>query len=401
MKLKFISKVHQSLLQFISENMIMSWGSAYKCILVQILGCLDVALWILWWGVSNHAPSLQKWIDQDIYRIIMPVFSVTIFGFLGLIFITWQMRLNQTFNKYISYITVMYFGSVFIFAGYIIGILSPVSVASYVSLSTVGLVLFERKVLYTTIIPIALIILTVAVLSLNGYLVYAPIYTDLLKSVPEHQNAFWVYGAMFLYIPIFFASLVLFEVLLYQWRNREKMIENISVIDPLTNVFNRRKIGEKLSEFKRHQQLYSIILLDLDYFKTVNDHYGHEVGDFVLKKVAQILIASVRVDDVIGRFGGEEFIILLKDTTSDQALSIAEHCRAEIAKENFWINRTKYIRITASFGVTSAVEFISTKEEIIKQADQALYYAKHQGRNQVRYYLELEKNIKKVNDFVI
>ena len=240
-----------------------------------------------------------------------------------------------------------------------------------------------------------MIILTVAVLSLNGYLVYAPIYTDLLKSVPEHQNAFWVYGAMFLYIPIFFASLVLFEVLLYQWRNREKMIENISVIDPLTNVYNRRKIGEKLSEFKRHQQLYSIILLDLDYFKTVNDHYGHEVGDFVLKKVAQILIASVRADDVIGRFGGEEFIILLKDTTSEQALSIAEHCRTEIAKENFWINRTKYIRITASFGVTSAVEFISTKEEIIKQADQALYYAKHQGRNQVRYYLELEKKILK------
>ena len=258
---------------------------------------------------------------------------------------------------------------------------SPASSAGYVSLVTVALVLFERKVVYLIIIPITGFMLISLGLSLMNKMTYAPIFSEHLQSMSLYKNTFWVFCMLYFYIPIFFASLVLFEVLLIQWRKREQMIQRISVLDPLTGIYNRRRIGENIDLLKQQQSSFAIVLLDLDYFKSVNDQYGHDIGDAVLKQVAKILTENIREQDVVGRFGGEEFIILLNNGALENALRLAERCRQAIEKEEIRLDHQQTLKVTASFGVAvSTNPFLTTKEELIRQADQALYLAKNKGR---------------------
>ena len=198
---------------------------------------------------------------------------------------------------------------------------------------------------------------------------------------------------MYFYIPIFFCSLVLFEVLLIQWRNREKKIRDISQIDPLTGIYNRRKIGQNLTEIQNEHRDVTIILMDLDHFKKINASYGHDVGDDVLKQVAFTLSKNVRDEDVVGRFGGEEFILVLQNKSIQQALDIAERCRKEIESTRIKINDKEFIQISASFGITVGNHY-QTKQQILKQADEALYLAKKSGRNQVKQFEECASYLK-------
>lgn len=130
---------------------------------------------------------------------------------------------------------------------------------------------------------------------------------------------------------------------------------------------------------------YAVILLDLDYFKNINDQHGHRIGDEVLKQVAMVLKNNVRNFDIVARFGGEEFIILLEDLQLNQAIEIAERCRNAIRNIQLSINTNSSIQLTASFGLTNS-DIACESEQIIHRADQALYHAKQQGRDQVQAY---------------
>jgi diguanylate cyclase (GGDEF)-like protein len=142
---------------------------------------------------------------------------------------------------------------------------------------------------------------------------------------------------------------------------------------------------------KQQQSSFAIVLLDLDYFKDINDKYGHDIGDIVLQQVAGILTENIHEEDIVGRFGGEEFIILTRGGQLAKAIDIAERCRKAIEKEVILLDTQRKISITASFGVAASINpFGITKEEIIRQADQALYLAKKNGRNQVRHFLEIK-----------
>ena len=181
--------------------------------------------------------------------------------------------------------------------------------------------------------------------------------------------------------------------MLIQWRNREKKIRDISQIDPLTGIYNRRKIGQNLTEIQNEHRDVTIILMDLDHFKKINDSYGHDVGDDVLKQVALTLSKNVRDEDVVGRFGGEEFILVLQNKSIQQALDIAERCRKEIESTRIKINDKEFIQISASFGITVGNHY-QTKQQILKQADEALYLAKKLGRNQVKQFEECASYLK-------
>ena len=189
-------------------------------------------------------------------------------------------------------------------------------------------------------------------------------------------------------MPIFFISIVLFEILLTQWRNREKQIQIMSQLDPLTGIFNRRFISQSLGKIHQKNGDYSLVVLDLDFFKNINDSYGHDVGDRVLRDVAQVLSLSLRGNDLVGRFGGEEFVLLLSDKQQIHAMEIAERCREKIEQLNVEYAENQSIKITASFGVATWKPGL-TREVVLRQADQALYLAKKNGRNQVRSYLEI------------
>ena len=127
------------------------------------------------------------------------------------------------------------------------------------------------------------------------------------------------------------------------------------------------------------------MMFDIDNFKNINDQYGHRIGDEALKQVALVLKNNVRNADIVARFGGEEFIILLEDMHLNQAIEIAERCRNAIKNIKLLIKPNCTIRLTASFGLANSAADCDT-EQITHRADQALYHAKQQGRDQVQAY---------------
>jgi len=162
----------------------------------------------------------------------------------------------------------------------------------------------------------------------------------------------------------------------------KKKIEKLSITDQLTQLYNRHKLEDsfviEIERAKRYKHSLSMIILDIDYFKSVNDEYGHDIGDTTLKSVASLLKNSIRLTDIVGRWGGEEFIIIVPETNLEQAMQLAEKIRLEIQSYSFEEIGHK----TASFGVSTYM-FLDTKEQLIKRADEALYKAKENGRNRV------------------
>lgn len=157
----------------------------------------------------------------------------------------------------------------------------------------------------------------------------------------------------------------------------------LSIRDPLTHVYNRRKFNEELEKeinrFKRYGHRLSLIIFDIDLFKNVNDNYGHQVGDYVLQVIAWIVKENIRQTDIFSRYGGEEFGIIMPDTYKDKAVSLAERLRVNIEKYEF-----DYVeKVTCSFGVTEYITGESPKD-FIKRADDALFDAKNLGRNRVQ-----------------
>jgi diguanylate cyclase (GGDEF)-like protein len=161
-----------------------------------------------------------------------------------------------------------------------------------------------------------------------------------------------------------------------------KRIEEISITDRLTGIYNRVRLDEVLKDeherFKRYGDPFSVILFDLDHFKSINDTHGHLVGDRVLKEIAHLTRGMMRATDVPGRWGGEEFLIVSPHSDLEGAKQLAEKLRLAIAERDFG----KAGRITASFGVAT-VDARTTPDSLLKAVDDALYHAKENGRNRV------------------
>jgi len=162
---------------------------------------------------------------------------------------------------------------------------------------------------------------------------------------------------------------------------KNKELHHLATRDALTDCYNRRYLFDALNDvFSRQegaQSEFGVIMLDIDKFKRINDTYGHGFGDDVIKAVANVIKKQTRKDDIVARFGGEEFCVLLSEITPERAFQVAEKCRKTIEA-----SPVDGIIVTASFGVTSLSYGANSPNELIIQADQALYYSKEHGRNQ-------------------
>jgi diguanylate cyclase (GGDEF)-like protein len=163
-------------------------------------------------------------------------------------------------------------------------------------------------------------------------------------------------------------------------------VEQMAIVDTLTGLYNRRHffdLGEReIERYKRYHSPLSLIMLDLDHFKKVNDQYGHQVGDYVLQELAKIFANSLRKMDIPGRLGGEEFVILLPETNIDQGMLVAERIRKTVEAKNF-IVEDHSIHITASMGLVSMRDDVTSLQMLISLADKIMYKAKAAGRNKV------------------
>lgn len=172
-------------------------------------------------------------------------------------------------------------------------------------------------------------------------------------------------------------------------QDKNKLIEeldSISRIDPLTGISNRRDIYEIIeneqNRYERYKKPYCLLMCDIDFFKKINDQYGHDMGDFVLKVVAQIFKKKCRKVDYISRWGGEEFLIVLPETNLEGGAKVAETMRNSIENEKIKFNDQE-ISITMSFGLSCQNNQEIKLEKLLKIADERLYAVKEGGRNRV------------------
>ena len=200
---------------------------------------------------------------------------------------------------------------------------------------------------------------------------------------------------------LFFGSIFVLLVCLLAYRTTQELkriyvLEVETITDPLLGIFNRRyldrRIEEEILRAKRHELELSLLMVDIDNFKQVNDSWGHQVGDLVLKHLTQMLATTLRHTDIIARFGGEEFVVLLPHTPELDASRLAEKLR--IVVEQTPLHRIPELSVTISIGCSCFLQDDDNAYSLLERADKAMYFAKREGRNRVVSYsdCDLAKN---------
>ena len=254
---------------------------------------------------------------------------------------------------------------------------------AFISLCFVPMVSFFLLGIFRGIITLIVVFVCITIFTVSNLNNWEPIPFDWLSIF----NILSVY--IFCSLFVYFYEFSLQEALATIQKQNDQLFE-LANVDALTNIYNRRRLNEALGEYseshKQHNKQFSVVILDIDNFKKINDTYGHNVGDSVLKEVSELIRANIRAKDVLGRWGGEEFMLVLAETTVEEAALVAENLRALLDNHHF----NSVGSVSASFGIASCVQQ-DNMEHLVNQADQALYTAKERGRNRVEVFDDINK----------
>jgi len=209
-------------------------------------------------------------------------------------------------------------------------------------------------------------------------------------------QSFMAAGTVHAFAFIFIILLIIGSAFGFIWMVSKRLefdLKEIANHDQLTSILNRRGIEalalREISDMRRSGTNLAVVLVDIDHFKIVNDRYGHHIGDLALTSFANIISHRLRSHDIFGRIGGEEFIIILPQTSGDQALLITERLRTLVEAYKFNLEKHR-IQMTASFGIAICNSETNSLQDLIPFADKALYKSKQQGRNKVSLYRSID-----------
>lgn len=254
-----------------------------------------------------------------------------------------------------------------------------------VLLEETGLSASWKTILIAALVLIfALLLVSLAIQPLNRY-------TNARLQIVEIGGT----GILMLLVLRQFFAMHEVNVLKRDLREKNAQLELLATMDPLTGVFNRRTLLEKLDRVLGRAQAThracSLLFIDIDHFKAINDQYGHQMGDVVLRQVAESVTSLLRPDDCLGRWGGDEFVAVLPGEGLGEGRTVAETIRRLIAEQQFTAAEGT-LRVTCSLGVATSLHPTTERERLIACADQALYRAKRLGRNQVCAAQEREES---------
>ena len=222
-------------------------------------------------------------------------------------------------------------------------------------------------------------------------------YNDFVSSTDQMTSIETYFDTMKLYFSISFSrsldisgkfhgTIIILEDITDR-KEMEKAMEKLATTDPLTGARNRRFFlsffEKEFSRSQRYTHQLSLLMIDIDNFKMINDKYGHNSGDIVLKKLVKKAHEILRGTDMFARWGGEEFVVLLPESAINHAVNVAERFRQNLLKMKINSGSSSVINFTVSIGVTAVKNIDNSLDDIIKRADKALYQAKNQGRNRV------------------
>lgn len=187
-----------------------------------------------------------------------------------------------------------------------------------------------------------------------------------------------------LYAYITVAAAFVLSIIGFAIGRREQTITKLALSDSLTSLYNKRyfqtRLEQEFERYSRYKTPVSLVQIDLDFFKLINDTWGHQAGDIILKEVAKVIQSNLRTGEIAARVGGEEICIIVCNSTTDAAYMLAERLRNAIRSRPFrW--KTDEINITASFGIAGATENTHNMWQLYEEADKALYISKQKGRD--------------------
>ena len=291
----------------------------------------------------------------------------------------------ETHIYYVLFLSVFYPYSLLILpVG--VGLLNLLNGIIFMGITFTTLLLFPRFVVYFGLVAYVIAYYLLAGLTILGYLDYAIAYKPYTLLHKDVQNTQIIYTMFYTTLYVIF-TITLFDISVERWRKRSSRVERLSCTDELTGLLNRRGVNEMVSLQLQQAQITkketSLIIVDIDDFKKINDQYGHQQGDLAIQHVANVLRDHLRSSDIVGRYGGEEFIIMLPFTSIENAQQIAKICLQALQRQGLAMVDEQTLSVWASFGVSSTASSGFDFAELFRQADRALYHAKSNGKNQV------------------
>lgn len=347
---------------------------------------LQLAAYVVWDIFVMHHSQFHQFVHISVVERKTNFIFVSMLVCVLLMCVAIRQTQRNQFSLYLMVVAVGFYVIDMVLLGWISGLLTIALGVVLAGATFIGVLMLPAGVAITAALIAALMIIGLGTATLYFGLPYAPIFQQQIMGQDLEYSRFYFFSQLYFTIPFLLAVILTAHLFLRDWKQREALLKNLSERDGLTQLFNRRIAQKQLALVLKtaSSRPISVMLLDLDFFKLINDTHGHLVGDQVLKAAAASLQAIARQTDVVARFGGEEFLLVLADTSHESALLAAERHRQNIEQIEFTVEPAQSVRLTASFGVATVLaSHDASIDFILREADAALYEAKANGRNQV------------------
>lgn len=369
----------------------LEWPAVEKGLLL-LFWILPLYVQYLLWATYVHLrPDRDRLIHVEVSRMAMAVQACLFL--IAVCIALWGVWLRRRRPDYLPFqhVVLQFFGISLVLVSYPIGTMSFCAGVVLLGTPIFGFILLDRVAVWMAALVALTLLAGLSYATVLGTLPYAPV---VVPPTDQASRLFWLNSTFFFAAPFLIFITVMADQLLGWWRDREERIRQLSRTDALTGLHNRRSILElyerALSAAARESAPLAVVILDLDHFKRINDTWGHPVGDRVLQAAAAVLREQVRAGDLVGRYGGEEFMVVLPGADSHAAVRVMERCRLALAAMVLQADGGEPVPVSASFGVVVGTGLAPSEAgRLIHRADEALYEAKSAGRNRVQLAPEI------------